>query len=84
MSVTLKVLLCLLWLSMIWGFAYIVLTTALKESGWIRTKGIIFAATIKLLSLIIFVVVLVNGSGICKMCGMKMPCGHKCAECVKK
>jgi hypothetical protein len=74
---------------MIWGFAYIVLTTALKESGWIRTKGIIFAAAIKLLSLIIFVVVLVNGSGLYKMCGMKhgnmkMPCSHKCAECFKK
>jgi len=44
----------LLWMFLILGFAYIVWILALKEAGYIKTTGQVFACVIAVLTVIIF------------------------------
>ena len=84
MARLMMLLVSLLWLFTFLGFGYIVMCFALKETGWIKTKGIVYAAIIKILAVLIFLLLLFNagqmmgrmgqGGSMCPM-GMKMDMG---------
>lgn len=54
----------LLWLFLLLGFAYIIWAMALKETGYVKTTGLVVACVIALLTVIIFLYGAVKGNQI--------------------
>jgi membrane protein implicated in regulation of membrane protease activity len=62
----------LLMLALVLGFAYIVWTLALKESGYLKTTGQVFACAIAALATIVFLAGLVNSGRMSDMSSKKL------------